>query len=147
MTPAMLKRFFSALAGRAIWLRIKRKFRVGAESILVIMPEDDDGLNAIALDNLEILLASRKLRMAAIVSRSDKVKRAVEELDCAAMAGGGRDVDYLLSYYELCRFTDSIVIASMSEPNGNKLGVALDKADFTEEELIRICCYGIRAPG
>ncbi len=111
------------------------------------MPEDDDGLNAIALDNLEILLASRKLRMAAIVSRSDKVKRAVEELDCAAMAGGGRDVDYLLSYYELCRFTDSIVIASMSEPNGNKLGVALDKADFTEEELIRICCYGIRAPG
>jgi len=50
----------------------------------------------------------------------------------------------LLSYYELCRFSEYVTIVSLTKPFGNMLYKALGVDNTTLHELVCLCIFGMR---
>lgn len=137
------KRLGAALAGRGIWLRLKRAYDVDDGVYVLLMPEDDRELNEQALRHMDDLVAYRKARGVVILtderwildgaaSYSDNVL-AVERM-------GAKEMDDLLSFYELYAFTEQLSVVSLTKPHGRKLGNMLGVHGVTKEDLV---CLGI----
>lgn len=143
----MIRRLIMALAGRRIWKRLKKAHSIGDKAILVLMPESDVEINKIALDNMDSLLAHRKVEKACIMAADERVKSSIAAIPggaCAAIDCRDGDIRYLMAYCELYKFTEYLVVVSFTRPFGNRTYKALGHPDLTIEDLVCICAFGIR---
>jgi hypothetical protein len=110
------------------------------------MPEDDAELNAAALGHVEDLIADRRARGVVLVhSGAAPAERPPGIVGTESWTG--RQIDALISYYELHNFSDRLLIVSLTRPFGNGLHHLLGRQGVDKEDLVCLGCLRLRSYG
>ncbi|HTT28097.1 MAG TPA: hypothetical protein VMG37_06785 [Solirubrobacteraceae bacterium] len=114
---------------------------------MVAFVEDDQALNEVALAHVRDLVADRRAR--GVVVATDQqwvVERAAEDPDgiLAVEVLANRDVESLLSFYELYQFTPRLFFVSLARPYGNRLWQMVGVNGLTLDDLVCLSMYRIR---
>lgn len=137
----------AALAGRRLWLRIKKKYDVDDGVYVILMPEDDQTLNEPALLHIDDLIAHRGARGVVLLTGSDWVLRHAGAYSSGiidAVPCSEKQMDGLLKFCELYRFSERLLTVSLHRPYGNKAWRAVGVQGVTVEELVCIGMFCIR---
>jgi hypothetical protein len=141
------KRFSAALKGRQMWLKLKRKYDIDNGAYVLLMPEDDCELNGQALLHIKDLLAHRKARGVIILTNKEWVIKKAKDYSDGIIAVKNiseKDIDNLLSFYELYDFSERLLVVSLTKPFGRKLFGVKGVNGVTVEDLVCICIFLIR---
>ena len=141
------KRLAAAFAGRSMWLRLKRKYDVDNGVYVLLMPEDDRELNEQALSHIDDLAAYRKARGVLILTDKEWIADsagAYSDKILAVEMISEKEIDNLLSIYELYAFTERLLIVSLTRPYGRKLFITSGALGVTKEDLVCLCIFVIR---
>lgn len=136
-------RLAAALRGRNWWMRLKREFDVDDGVYVVLLPEEDMELNEQALLHIDDLAAHRRARGIVVVSDQKWVlENAPTCCDkvLSVVKASEREIDDVLSLFELYGFTERLLIVSLTRPFGSKLYNVAGIHGVTKEELV---CYSI----
>ena len=140
----LLSRVLMAYRGRRMWKKLKGLYGIGSESVLVVMPENDLELNSLALRNINHLTANRKVSKAVILSEAGNAENALAGGEIVIVSCKSKELEDILAFYELYKFTEYVVVVSLSRPFGNMAHLAIGAANLTIEMLLGICVFGIR---
>ena len=146
----MLAKTYAAYRGSRLWAGLKRKYNVDEGFYVVLMPEDDAELNAAALGHVEDLIADRRARGVVLVAEgSGGVGTAADRPPgiVGTESWTGRQIDALISYYELHNFSERLLIVSLTKPFGNGLHRLLGRQAITKEDLVCLGCFRLRSYG
>jgi hypothetical protein len=141
------KRLGAAMAGRSMWLRLKRIYDVDNGVYVLLMPEDDHELNEQALLHINDLVAYRKARGVIILTDKRRIietARTYSDKILAVETVSEKEIDNLLSFFELYAFTERLLIVSLTRPYGSKLFNMAGIQGVTKEDLVCLCIYVIR---
>lgn len=133
--------------GWKLWHSMKRKYHINYEKVIIIMSEDDDEWNRMALLHLPDYMERKNVREAVIFLTEnidrDSIKRlAGENVELATISK--ECVWYLNKYYCLYRFFDNIVFLSLDMPKDNNGREILGNGVISKEELICLGFYFLR---
>lgn len=141
------KRIEAALSGRSFWLRLKREHDVDNGAYVLLMPEDDRELNELALRHINDLVAYRRARGVVILTNQPWVMqnaKAYSDKILAVNMASEKELDNLLSFFELYAFTERLLIVSLTKPYGSKLYNAVGIQGVTKEDLVCLSIFLIR---
>lgn len=144
----MLRRIIAAYRGSRLWAELERKYEVDRGLYIVLLPEDDAELNAVALGHLEDLVADRRAQGIVLVgdsSLSQPMERSPGIVGTESWTG--RQIDALIAFYELHNFSDRLLIVSLTKPFGNGLHHLLGRQGVTKEDLVCLGCFRLRGYG
>jgi hypothetical protein len=144
------KRLIAAWRGRALWIRLRKRYDIDNGAYVVAFIEDDQELNEVALAHIDDLIADRGARGVVLVTDQEWVaEHADEEADgvVAIVRLSSRDIELLLSFYELYQFTPRILFVSLTRPYGNRLGQMVEVNGLTLDDLVCLSMYRIRSWG
>jgi hypothetical protein len=143
----MEKRLFAAWAGRRMWLRLQREYDVDDGVFVLLMPEDDRELNEQALRHIDDLTLYRRARGVVILTDKPWLREnaaAYSEKILAVRDLTAREIDDLLSFYELYAFSERLLVVSLTKPYGSKLRNTLGIQGVTKEDLVCLCIFLLR---
>ena len=146
----MLRQIYAAHRGSRLWGGLERRYKVDQGVYVLLMPEDDAELNAAALAHIEDLVADRRAQGVVVVrdcSSSQPVPSELGDSIVGTESWTGRDIDALISFYELCSITDRLLIVSLTKPFGNGLHRLLGRHGVTKEDLVSLGCLRLRSYG
>lgn len=143
----IVRRLTAAWRGRALWMRLRKRYDIDNGAYVVAFVEDDQALNEVALAHVRDLVADRRAR--GVVVATDQqwvVERAAEDPDgiLAVEVLANRDVESLLSFYELYQFTPRLFFVSLARPYGNRLWQMVGVNGLTLDDLVCLSMYRIR---
>lgn len=141
-------RFRSAMAGRRIWLKIKRKYDIDNGVYALLMPEDDRELNEQALRHIDDLVRHRRASGVLVLTDDEWVKEHAKSYSDSivdVVACPAATADRLLSFYEFYRFSERLLIVSLSRPYGNKAWLSIGKNGVTVEDVVCLGIFCIRS--
>jgi hypothetical protein len=142
----MLREIYAAYRGKLLWTGLQRKYKIDEGAYVVLMPEDDAELNAAALGHVEDLIADRRARGVVLVhSGAAPAERPPGIVGTESWTG--RQIDALISYYELHNFSDRLLIVSLTRPFGNGLHHLLGRQGVDKEDLVCLGCLRLRSYG
>jgi hypothetical protein len=144
----VLRRIIAAYRGSRLWAELERKYEVDRGLYIVLLPEDDAELNAVALGHLEDLVADRRAQGIVLVgdsSLSQPMERSPGIVGTESWTG--RQIDALIAFYELHNFSDRLLIVSLTKPFGNGLHHLLGRQGVTKEDLVCLGCFRLRGYG
>jgi hypothetical protein len=143
----MLRQAFAAYRGRRLWARVEREYNLDQGVYVVVMPEDDDELNAAALGRIEDLVGDRRAQ--GIVLVSDRSLSAPERSPgiVGIESWTASQIDALIAFHELCSSTDRLLIVSLTKPFGNGLHRLVGRQGVTKEDLVSLGCLRLRSYG
>jgi hypothetical protein len=144
-------RLRSALAGRRVWLKIKKKYDVDNGVYVLLMPEKDKELNEQALRHIDDLVKHRSARGVIILTDNEWVKQyaaACSSNIIDIIACPPEMANKLLSFYELYRFSERLQVVSLDKPYGNRAWRAVGAQGVTVEDIVCLGIFYIRSwPG
>jgi hypothetical protein len=143
----IVKRLGAALSGRAMWLKLKRKYDVDSDVYVLLMPEDDRELNEQALLHIDDLIAHRRARGVVILTDKEWVMENAAAFSTGILAVDAvseKEIDAMLSFFELYAFTERLLIVSLTRPYGSKLHNTVGIHGVTKEDLVCLCIFLIR---
>jgi hypothetical protein len=76
----VLRQIYAAYWGSRLWAGLERKYEVDQGAYVVLMPEDDAELNAVALGHIEELVADRRARGVVLVHSGAAPKQSASIL-------------------------------------------------------------------
>jgi hypothetical protein len=132
----------AAVRGRRLWVTLRRRYRIDDGLYVVVMPDSDEELNGLALQHVPDLIADRRGRGVVVVtSDPPTAQRAlsvdgvvgVEEVSAAGL-------DRLVSLVELYRFSDRLLVVSLTRPWPRKLHAMVGVDGLTLEDVV---CLGM----
>jgi len=141
------KRLTAALSGRSFWLKLQREYDIDNGVYVLLMPEDDRELNESALRHINDLVAHRKARGVVILTDKQWVidnASACSDKILAVKTVSEKEIDRLLSFYELYAFSERLLVVSLTRPHGSKLSNTLGVEGVTKEDLVCLCIFLIR---
>jgi hypothetical protein len=140
----MFRQTYAAYRGSRLWARLERKYNVGQGVYVLLLPEDDAELNAVALGRIEDLVADRRAQGVVLVSDCSLPAPIASEFGDSGAdperspgivgteSWTASQIDALIAFYELCSITDRLLIVSLTKPFGNGL-----------HRLLRLRSYGM----
>lgn len=143
----MAKRLVAAWRGRTVWMRLRKRYDIENGSYVVAFIEDDHALNEAALAHVQDLIADRRARGVVVVTDQEWVaEQAGEQADgvLAVEVLGSREIEHLLSFYELYQFTPRLFFVSLTRPYGNRLWQMVGVNGLTLDDLVCLSMYRIR---
>jgi hypothetical protein len=143
----IVKRLKAALLGRKMWLNLKNEYDVDDGVFVLLMPEDDQELNEQALKHIDDLIKYRKAK--SVVVLTDKqwiIEKATSYSKniSAVKEVSYKEIDNLISLYELYGFTERLLIVSLTKPHGSKLKNTINIHGVTNEDIVCLCIFRIR---
>jgi hypothetical protein len=144
-------RFRSILAGRRMWLKIKKKYDVDNGVYALLMPEEDRELNERALRHMDDLVKHRRARGIIILTDNGWVKQnavaysnnIIDVIGCPP-----EKADKLLSFCEFYRFSERLLVVSLTRPYGNRAWRSIGVQEMTIEDMVCLGIFYIRSwPG
>jgi hypothetical protein len=141
----VLRQIYAAYWGSRLWAGLERKYEVDQGAYVVLMPEDDAQLNAVALGHIEELVADRRARGVVLVHSGAAPQHSAGILGTESWTE--RRIDALIAYYELHNFSDRLLIVSLTKPFGNGLHHLLGRQGVTKEDLVCLGCFRLRGYG
>jgi hypothetical protein len=139
----IVRRLAATLAGRSMWLRLKRKYDVDDGVYVLLMPEDDEELNEQALSHIDDLVRHRRARGVVILTDNAHIKtnaRAYSAKILDVCPCSPAQADKLLAFYEFYNFLERLLVVSTTKPFGRGLYKAQGVNGITKEDLV---CLGI----
>jgi hypothetical protein len=143
----MVRRLTAAWRGRAVWMRLRKRYDIDSGAYVVAFVEDDHALNEVALAHVQDLIADRRARGVVVVTDHESVaEQAGRQTDgiLAVEVLGHRDIEHLLSFYELYQFTPRLFFVSLTRPYGNRLWQMVGVNGLTLADLVCLSMYRIR---
>ncbi len=143
----MVRRLTAAWRGRAVWVRLRKRYDIDSGAYVVAFVEDDHALNEVALMHVQDLIADRRARGVVVVTDQESVaEQAGRESDgiLAVEVLAHRDIEHLLSFYELYQFTPRLFFVSLTRPYGNRLWQMVGVNGLTLADLVCLSMYRIR---
>ncbi len=143
----MVRRLTAAWRGRAVWVRLRKRYDIDSGAYVVAFVEDDHALNEVALAHVQDLIADRRARGVVVVTDQESVaEQAGRESDgiLAVEVLAHRDIEHLLSFYELYQFTPRLFFVSLTRPYGNRLWQMVGVNGLTLADLVCLSMYRIR---
>jgi hypothetical protein len=140
-------RLIAAWRGRALWLRLRKRHGIDNGAYVVAFIEDDQALNQVALAHIADLIADRQARGVVVVTDQDWVIGQIgEDTDgiLAVEVLTDREIEALLSYYELCQFSARVFFVSLTRPYSNHLWRMTGINGVTLDDLVCLSIYRIR---
>jgi hypothetical protein len=141
----VLRRIYAAYRGSRLWAGLERKYEVDQGMYVVLMPEDDAELNAVALGHVADLVADRRARGVVLVHSGAAPAGSAGIVGTESWTG--RRIDALIAYHELHNFSDRLLIVSLTKPFGNGLHHLLGRQGVTKEDLVCLGCFRLRGYG
>ncbi len=143
----MVRRLTAAWRGRAVWVRLRKRYDIDSGAYVVAFVEDDHALNEVALAHVQDLIADRRARGVVVVTDQESVAeqagRQTEGI-LAVEVLAHRDIEHLLSFYELYQFTPRLFFVSLTRPYGNRLWQMVGVNGLTLADLVCLSMYRIR---
>ncbi|HTX12011.1 MAG TPA: hypothetical protein VME22_25545 [Solirubrobacteraceae bacterium] len=146
----IVRRLIAAWRGRAVWRRLRKSYDIDNGGYVIACIEDDQALNEVALAHVQDLIADRRARGVVVVTDQAWVaERAGKETDgvLAVEIVGDREIEHLLSFYELYQFTPRLFFVSLTRPTENRLWRMVDVNGLTLDDLVCLSMYRIRGWG
>jgi hypothetical protein len=143
----MLRQIYAAYRGSRLWARLEREYRVEQGVYVVLMPEDDDELNAAALGRIEDLVADRRAQGIVLVGGCSWSAPEHSAGIVGTESWTASQIDALIAFHELCSITDRLLIVSLTKPFGNGLHRLLGRQGVTKEDLVSLGCLRLRSYG
>jgi hypothetical protein len=140
-------RFIAAWRGRALWLRLRKRHGIDDGAYMVAFIEDDPALNEVALARIADLIADRRARGVVIVTDQARIVEQIGDDTQGILAVEvltSRQIDALLSYYELCQFSVRVFFVSLTRPYPNHLWRMAGVNGLTHDDLVCLSMYRIR---
>ncbi|HTU30636.1 MAG TPA: hypothetical protein VMF07_14725 [Solirubrobacteraceae bacterium] len=140
-------RFIAAWRGRALWLGLRERHEIDNGAYVVAFIEDDPALNQVALARITDLIADRQARGVVVVTDQARVAEQIREDSDGILAVEvftQRQIDALLSYYEMCQFSVRIFFVSLTRPYSNHLWRMAGIDRLTLDDLVCLAMYRIR---
>lgn len=143
----IVRRLIAAWRGRAVWIRLCKRYGIDNGAYVVAFVEDDHALNEVALAHVEDLIADRRARGVIVVTDQAWVaERAARETDgiLAVEVLPEREIEFLISFYELYQFTPRLFFVSLTRPSENRLSKIVGVRGLTLDDLVCLSMYRIR---
>jgi hypothetical protein len=143
----IVQRLSAAWRGRALWIRLRKRYDIDNGAYVVAFVEDDHALNEVALGHVQDLIADRRTRGVVVVTDQASVaEQAGKETDglLAVEILANREIEALLSFYELYQFTPRLFFVSLTRPYGNRLWQMVGVNGLTLDDLVCLSMYRIR---
>lgn len=144
----MIKRLCAAWRGRSFWLKLDREYKINSAGLYVLlMPEDDRELNEQALRHIDEMTAFRRAEGVVILTNQPWVLEhapGCSEKLVAVRQVSEREIDKLLSFYEMYEFTERLLTVSLHRPYGRMVHKAVGVHGITKEDIVCLCIYQIR---
>jgi hypothetical protein len=143
----MGRRLVAAWRGRALWTRLRKRYDIDDGSYVVAFIEDDHALNETALAHVQDLIADRRARGVVVVTDQESVAEQAGDQANGVVAVevlGSREIEHLLSFYELYQFTPRLFFVSLTRPYGNRLSQMVGVNGLTLDDLVCLSMYRIR---
>jgi hypothetical protein len=128
-------------------MRLRKRHRIDNGAYVLAFIEDDRALNEVALAHVQDLIADRRARGVVVVTDQAWVaEQAGNEIDgvLAVEVLSSRDIEFLLSFYELYQFTPRLFFVSLTRPYGNRLRQMVGVNGLTLGDLVCLSMYRIR---
>ena len=128
-------------------MRLRKRYDIDNGAYVVAFVEDDHALNEVAFAHIQDLIADRRARGVVVVTDQEWVaEQAGEEADgvLAVEVLADREVECLLSFYELYQFTPRLFFVSLTRPYGNRLWQMMGVNGLTLDDLVCLSMYRIR---
>ncbi len=128
-------------------MRLCKRYDIDNGAYVVAFGEDDQALNEVALRHIQDLIADRRARGVVVVTDQEWVaEHGGKETDgvLAIVSLASREIDFLISFYELYQFTPRVFFVSLTRPYGNRLGRMVDVNGLTLDDLVCLSMYRIR---
>jgi nitrate reductase beta subunit len=136
----IIKRIFEALSGRRYWLKLKRKYKLEKGYYALLMPDADEELNSECLRHIDDMLKYKKGKGVIILTNQNIKSDRYNVLNITE-----NELNNLLSYYQICNFSESFVIVSLKLPLGNDLEKAISVNGITKEDVVCLSIFCIRS--
>lgn len=135
----MYARIIRALRGKAKWERLERKYNIRDDCAVLVMCERDRVWNGAFLRFAPFFCQKKECkRMIMFVTAETELPEVSENYELVVI--NDSDVNILLQFYLLIKFSDTIVFCLKDRPNDNKSSYILNNSDVTLDEYV---CYGI----
>jgi len=144
----ILRRLRAAWAGRRMWLRLKKKYDVDNGAYVLLMPENDQELNEQALAHLGDFVRYRRAEGIIILTNNHWVMenaRFYSDKIIEVLACPEKSIDALLTFCEFYRFTERLLVVSLTKPYGNKAWCSVGIHNVSVEDLVCLGIYCIRS--
>lgn len=132
----------NAFSGREDYLEIKKKYKIGNEDFIILMPSEDMEVNLYVLlylsqfkerhsdSKIFILTDQRMVLKLHQVTESNHLSEIIEIPN--------NQMQNLIDLYTLYQFTDKLIIASLDLPKGRTIKNLVGKKNITKEEIVSI---------
>ena len=133
--------------GRNIWGRLKIKYRINYDCVVIILTEQDEEWNKTALKYLPDYMKRKSAKKALVFYTENCTLKYLEPYmtdNIQTFKMKELQVRRLLRYYCLYRFFDNVVFFSLEEPKDNNSREILSHEEITKEELICLGFYCLR---
>lgn len=144
----LLKHFWLSWLGRREWIKISNKFDIKNKQIFVLLfPEKDSALNEKALIYLNEFIENRIAEGVVILSvdeRVAKVARNYSDKIIDIIKYPEKRAKYLMKYYTFYKFSEKLIIVSLTQPEGNIAYKAAGTNGVTIEDIVCLGIYTLR---
>jgi hypothetical protein len=131
-----------------IWERIKIKYKIGYDKVVLVLAGENKALDKACLDHLPDFM-SRKSSDRCLVFYPDDCYKAIDlrpvtgrEVRFISMKR--RIIERLYHFYSFMKFFDNIVFTYSDRPQDNLLQRFLDETDVNEEDAACLALYHLR---
>ena len=133
------REFKKALKGKEIWDHYDAKHHCDDDSLVLIMPTDDDILNRTAIQLLPEYLERKYYKRTLIFSEKKYIPEDIISPRILNECLSKDEMTCMVSYYRLRQFFKNIVIVSLEKPFGG--GGIIGKADISLCDYVRDALY------
>jgi hypothetical protein len=141
------RRLIAAWRGRDVWIRLRERHDIDNGAYVVAFIEDDRVLNEVALARIPDLIADRRARGVVVVTDQTWVAEEAGKQAHGVLAVElltAREIEFLISFYELYQFTPRLFFVSLSRPSENRLWKMVGVNGLTLADLVCLSMYRIR---
>lgn len=134
-----------AFMGRQLWIKLVKRYNIISDDYIVLMPSLNRDYNYYSLLYMNQFLQNKKYNKVIILTFDNRVIKSYKLFSdkiTLALNVSQKNLDLILKYYCLYKFTDKLIIISLDKPKGRNDYNLVGKNGITTEELISIGVYG-----
>lgn len=144
----MLQNIFKILKGYFEWFKLRIRYRINYQKVVLVLPEEDDELNYFALAHLENWLKRKSAKKAIILTNQNNVLEMAKALAYSFPVQicicNDEEIEHLYNYYCFDKFFDNIVFIYKSRPLDNLLYRIIKETSINKEEAVCLGFYCLR---
>lgn len=135
-------RIKQAIEGRKTWLWLQKKYKLGVSDYVLLIPSEFENVLHLQIRFHQFLM-KKKARCGVILfpkgmKPSFLEIETIEYLECDR-----NSIEELIRFYCMYQFTNNLLIASLTKPDGRMGEKLMRKKGLTRDEVLDIVVFGI----